>query len=185
MSQDIVNSAKSNMDKRLKSLDGELKNIRTGRASISILDAIKVDYYGNPAPLSQVATLSTPDARTIAIAPFEKKIISDIEKAIRIADIGVQPTNDGNMIRLPFPALTEDRRKDIVKGLKKIGEDAKVAIRNARRDANEEAKKLEKDKKISEDERKKLEADVQKHTDQFCKMVDDKLAAKEKEVMTI
>ena len=111
--------------------------------------------------------------------------MGEIEKAIHKAGIGVQPTNDGNVIRLPFPALTEDRRKEIAKGIKKIGEDAKVAIRNARRDANEEIKKQEKDKKISEDERKKLEVDIQKHTDTFVKMVDDKLAAKEKEVMTI
>lgn len=182
---DIVNSCKQAMDKRLKALDNELKQVRTGRASVAVLDNVKVDYYGNPTPLNQVATMATPDARTITITPFEKKLIGEIEKAIQKADIGVQPTNDGNVVRLPFPALTEDRRKDIAKNIKKIGEDAKVAIRNARRDANEEVKKQEKDKKISEDERKKIENDIQKSTDGFVKMIDDKIAAKEKEVMTI
>ena len=182
---DVVKSCKESMDKRMKALDNELKQVRTGRASISVLDNVRVDYYGTPTPLNQVATMATPDARTITIAPFEKKLIGEIEKAIHKADIGVQPTNDGNIVRLPFPALTEDRRKDIVKSIKKVGEDAKVAIRNARRDANEEIKKQEKDKKISEDERKKLETDIQKHTDSYVKMVDDKLTVKEKEVMTI
>jgi len=182
---EIANSCKQNMEKRLKAFENELKQVRTGRASIAVLDNVKVDYYGNPTPLNQVATLATPDARTITIAPFEKKLIGDIEKAIRVADIGVQPTNDGNIVRLPFPALTEDRRKDIVKNLKKIAEDAKVGMRNIRRDSNELVKKDEKDKKISEDERKKMEDVIQKHTDSFVKLVDDRLAAKEKEVMTI
>ncbi len=182
---DIVKNCKDAMDKRLKALDGELKQVRTGRASVAVLDSVRVDYYGNPTPLSQVATMSTPDARTITIAPFEKKLIGEIERAIHKADIGVQPTNDGNVVRLPFPALTEDRRKDIAKNIKKIGEEAKISMRNIRRDANEEVKKQEKDKKISEDDRKKLEADIQKHTDSFVKMIDDKLIVKEKEVMTI
>jgi ribosome recycling factor len=182
---DIGNSCKQNMEKRLKSFENELKQVRTGRASVAVLDNVRVDYYGNPTPLNQVATMATPDARTITIAPFEKKLISEIEKAIRVADIGVQPTNDGNIVRLPFPALTEERRKDIVKSLKKIAEDAKVGMRNIRRDANEDVKKQEKDKKITEDERKKLEDVVQKHTDSFIKMVDERLVAKEKEVMTI
>jgi ribosome recycling factor len=182
---DINTTTKQNMDKRLKSYENELKQVRTGRASVSVLDNIRVDYYGTPTPLNQLATMSTPDARTITIAPFEKKLISEIEKSIRIADIGVQPMNDGNVIRLPFPALTEDRRKDIAKNLKKIAEDAKIGIRNIRRDANEEIKKQEKDKAITEDERKKLEDVIQKQTDAFIKMVDDRLATKEKEVMTI
>lgn len=182
---DIGNACKQNMEKRLKAFENELKQVRTGRASVAVLDNVRVDYYGNPTPLNQVATMATPDARTITIAPFEKKLIAEIEKAIRIADIGVQPTNDGNIVRLPFPALTEERRKDIVKNLKKIAEDAKVGIRNVRRDSNEDVKKQEKDKKITEDERKKLEDIVQKHTDSFIKMVDERLAAKEKEVMTI
>ena len=182
---EVVKQCKDAMEKRMKSLDNELKQVRTGRASITVLENVRVDYYGNPTPLNQVATMATPDARTITIAPFEKKLIGEIEKAIHKAGIGVQPTNDGNIVRLPFPALTEDRRKDIVKGIKKIGEDAKVAIRNARRDSNEEIKKQEKEKVISEDERKKLEAEIQKHTDAYVKSVDEKLSAKEKEVMTI
>jgi ribosome recycling factor len=182
---DVLKNCKDSMEKRLKSLDGELKQVRTGRASVSVLDNVRVDYYGNPTPLNQVATMATPDARTITIAPFEKKLIGEIEKAIHKADIGVQPTNDGNIVRLPFPALTEDRRKDIVKGIKKIAEEAKISIRNVRRDGNEEIKKLEKDKKISEDERKKLENDIQKHTDTYVKLIDEKMATKEKEVMTI
>ena len=182
---EILKKCKESMEKRVKSLEGELKQVRTGRASVSVLDNVRVDYYGNPTPLSQVATMSTPDARTITIAPFEKKLIAEIEKAIQKADIGVQPTNDGNVVRLPFPALTEDRRKDIVKNIKKIGEEAKISVRNIRRDSNEEVKKQEKDKKISEDDRKKLEADIQKQTDAFIKMIDDKLVVKEKEVMTI
>lgn len=182
---EILKNCKDAMDKRLKALDGELKQVRTGRASVAVLDNVRVDYYGNPTPLSQVATMSTPDARTIMIAPFEKKLIGEIERAIQKADIGVQPTNDGNVVRLPFPALNEDRRKDIVKSIKKIGEDAKISMRNIRRDSNEEVKKHEKEKKISEDERKKLEADVQKNTDSYVKMIDDKIAVKEKDVMTI
>ena len=182
---DIATSCKQNMETRLKSYEGELKQVRTGRASVAVLDNVRVDYYGNPTPLSQVATMATPDARTITIAPFEKKLIAEIEKAIRIADIGVQPMNDGNIVRLPFPALTEDRRKEIAKNLKKIAEDAKVGLRNIRREANEDVKKQEKDKKINEDERKKIEDVIQKYTDSFVKLVDERLAAKEKDVMTI
>lgn len=182
---EVATNCKTSMEKRLKALENELKQVRTGRASVAVLDNVKVDYYGNPTALNQVATMATPDARTITIAPFEKKLIAEIEKAIRKADIGVQPTNDGNIVRLPFPALTEDRRKDIVKSLKKIAEDAKISMRNIRRDANEEIKKQEKDKKLTEDERKKVEETIQKHTDGFIKMVDERLTTKEKEVMTI
>jgi len=182
---DVINNCKQSMDKRIKSFDSELKQVRTGRASVTVLDNIRVDYYGTPSPLNQIATLTTPDARTIVIAPFEKKLIQDIEKAIMIADIGVQPTNDGNVVRLPFPALTEDRRKDIAKNLKKVAEEAKVAIRNIRRDINEEVKKMEKNKAVSEDESRKLQTEIQKQTDNFIKTIDDKLAVKEKEVMTI
>jgi len=185
MSADVINQCKQAMDKRIKGFENELKLVRTGRASITILDPVRVDYYGTPTPLNQVATLTTPDARTIVIAPFEKRLIQDIERSIQIADIGVQPTNDGNVVRLPFPALTEERRKDIAKSLKKIAEESRVSIRNIRRDINEDIKKKEKNKEVSEDDSRKLQADVQKLTDQYIKMVDDKLAAKEKEVMTI
>lgn len=185
MSADIINQCKQSMDKRIKGFENELKLVRTGRASITILDPVRVDYYGTPTPLNQVATLTTPDARTIVISPFEKRLIQDIERAIMIADLGVQPTNDGNVVRLPFPPLTEERRKDIAKSLKKLAEECRVGIRNIRRDVNEDIKAREKKKEVSEDESRKLQADVQKVTDQFIKTVDDKLAAKEKEVMTI
>jgi ribosome recycling factor len=185
MSNNIVDSCKQNMEKRVKAFEQDLTKVRTGRASIALLDGIKVDYYGTPTLLNQVATLTTPDARTITVAPFEKKLIQDIEKAIRTADIGIQPTNDGNVVRIPIPALTEERRKDIVKNLKKTAEDAKVAIRGVRRDANEAIKKQIKDKLISEDDGKRLEGDVQKHTDNFIKAIDDRLAKKEQEVMKI
>ena len=173
------------MDKRVKAFENELARVRTGRASITLLDGIKVDYYGSPTPLNQVGTLSTPDARTIVIAPFEKKVIQDIEKAIQKADLGVQPTSDGNIVRVPIPALTEERRKDIVKNLKKMSEECKVSLRNIRRDANDLVKKSLKDKKLGEDEAKKLEGDVQKITDQFIKLVDERLAKKEQEVMKV
>ena len=181
----LTADCKSNMDKRVKSLDSDLAKIRTGRASISVLDNVRVDYYGTLTPLNQVATLTSPDARMIVVAPFEKSMIQPIEKAIMIADIGLQPTNDGNVVRLPIPPLTEDRRKDLVKQVKKTGEDAKVAIRLVRQESNQELKKLEKDKAVTEDEKKKLEADIQKVTDGFVKTIDDKLAAKEKEIMKI
>ena len=185
MSADVISQCKQAMEKRIKGFENELKLVRTGRASITILDPVRLDYYGTPTPLNQVATLTTPDARTIVITPFEKRLIQDIEKAIMIADVGVQPTNDGNVVRLPFPALTEERRKDIAKSLKKMAEESRVGIRNIRRDVNEDIKTKEKNKALNEDDSRKLQADVQKMTDQFIKQVDDKLAAKEKEVMTI
>ena len=181
----LVEECKSKMDKAVKAFEKDLQRIRTGRASITLLDGVKVNYYGNPTPLNQVSTLSTPDARTIVISPFEKSQIGEIEKSIMKADLGLQPTNDGNIVRVPVPQLTEERRKDIVKNLKKMGEDAKVAIRNTRRDQNEHAKKLEKSKELTEDESKRVQADIQKATDQFAKLVDDKIVSKEKEVMTI
>ncbi len=182
---DLVNTCKANMEKRVKAFESDLTKVRTGRASITLLDGIKVDYYGSLTPLNQVATLTTPDARTITIAPFEKKLIQEIEKSIMKADIGITPTSDGNVVRIPIPALTEERRKDIVKNLKKMSEDAKVAIRNIRRDANDAVKKQAKDKAITEDEVKRLETDVQKHTDSFIKAIDDRLAKKEQEVLKI
>jgi len=181
----VVEDCKENMEKRLKSFDNDLLKVRTGRASIALLDGVKVDYYGSPTPLNQVATLSTPDARTINVAPFEKKLIQDIEKAIMIADLGVTPNNDGNIVRVPIPQLTEERRKDIVKNLKKVAEEAKVGIRHVRREANDEVKKQIKDKKIAEDEGKKFEEGIQKHTDAYIKLIDERVAKKEQEVMKI
>ncbi len=182
---ELVTTCKANMEKRVKSFEADLTKVRTGRASIALLDGIKVDYYGNFTPLNQVATLTTPDARTITIAPYEKKLIQEIEKSIMKADIGITPTSDGNVVRIPIPALTEDRRKDIVKNLKKMSEDAKVAIRNIRREANDAVKKQAKDKVITEDEVTRLEADIQKSTDGFIKAIDERLAKKELEVMKI
>ena len=139
--EEYVSACRASMDKRLRSFDEELLRIRTGRASVSLLDKVMVKYYGSPTPLNQVATLTVPDARTIVITPFEKKTLADIEKAIMAANLGLQPNNDGNIIRVPVPPLTEDRRKELVKSIKKLGEDAKVAIRLLRRDANDKIKK--------------------------------------------
>jgi ribosome recycling factor len=179
---DVVNTCKQGMDKRVKGFETDLLKVRTGRASISLLDNIKVDYYGTPTPLNQVATLTTPDARTITIAPYEKKMIQAIEKAVMIADLGIQPTSDGNVVRIPIPALNEERRKEIVKNLKKIAEEAKIAIRGIRRDSNEAIKK---DKTLTEDDKKRFEGDIQKHTDNFIKAIDERLVKKEQEVLTV
>ncbi len=172
------------MTSRIESLDADLMKLRTGRASISLLSGVKVDYYGNLSPLNQVASLSTPDAKTIVITPYEKSLIPEIEKSIMKADLGIQPTNDGKVVRLPIPQLTEERRKDIVKALKKIGEEAKVGIRGLRRDANDKIKKLEKEG-LSEDESKRHQAEVQKQTDSFIAKIDEKMGKKEKEIMTV
>jgi ribosome recycling factor len=181
----IVSQTLENMNKRLKTFEGDLTKVRTGRASINVLDGIKVSYYGSVTPLNQVSSLTTPDARTIIITPFEKSLIQEIEKSILKADLGLQPTNDGNVVRIPIPQLTEERRKDIVKNLKKMAEEAKVSIRHIRRDANEDVKKAEKAKEFTEDDSKRLQAEIQKQTDAFIKKIDEKMAAKEKEVMTI
>lgn len=177
--------AQEKMDKTLGSLQNELKKIRTGRAQVSMLDGIRVNYYGTLSPLSQVAAISCPDAKSFLIAPWEASILKEIESAIVKSDIGMTPMNDGKVIRLKVPDLTEERRKDLVKQTKKIVEDARVAIRMARRDANEEVKKALKDKAISEDEAKKSEADVQKLTDDYIKKVDAFSDEKEKSIMTI
>ena len=182
---EVVKECKADMDKRLAALDKELTRVRTGRASVSLLDAVRVDYYGTMTPLNQVAALATPDARTIVITPFEKKILSDIERAIHIADIGIQPNNDGNVVRIPIPPLTEERRKEIAKSIKKIGEEAKVALRKFRQDANARVKKMEKAKECSEDDSVKILKEVQVETDKAVAVVDDKIAKKEKEIMTV
>lgn len=185
MASDITKNCEQEMQKRIKGLDGDLTKVRTGRASIAVLDRVRVDYYGSPTPINQVATLATPDARTITVAPFEKNLIGEIEKSILKADLGFSPTNDGTIIRIPIPQLTEDRRKEIVKNLKKLGEDAKVSIRKERKDANDEIKKREKAKELSEDDSKRIQKEVQDITDKYIKVIDEKIALKEKEVMTI
>lgn len=185
MDDKLVNKCIDGMKKRIQAFDKELTKIRTGRASVTLLDGVKIDYYGNPTLLNQVGTISTPDAKTIVISPFEKNLLQDIEKAIMKADLGIQPSNDGNVVRLPIPPLTEERRKTIAKSLKKMGEDAKVSIRHIRRDANDSIKKFEKAKELTEDDSKKIQADIQKHTDSHIKIIDEKVVTKEKEIMKI
>lgn len=185
MIKDVIASMNSHMDKSIEALRKEYQRIRTGRASTSLLDEIRVDAYGNPSPLNQVATLSVPEARTITIQPWDAKMIQPIEKAIMNSNLGLNPANDGKMIRLTLPPLTEERRKDIVKQMKKNAEDAKVAVRNIRRDAIDQLKKLEKEKQISEDELKRAEKDVQDSTNSHVAKIDEVLAHKEKEVMEV
>ena len=172
------------MKKTLVSLEGELATIRAGRANPHILDKLTVDYYGAPTPLQQVANITVPEARMIQIQPWESSLIKKVEKAILASDLGLNPSNDGKVIRLVFPELTEERRKDLVKDVKKKGEAAKVAVRNIRRDANDAFKKLKKED-VSEDEVKELEEKVQKLTDKYIKNVDAAVDAKAKEIMTV
>ena len=172
------------MTKTMKNLGGELGAIRAGRANPHVLDRIVVDYYGSPTPIQQVANVSVPEARMIQIQPWEKNMLKVIEKAIQVSDLGINPTNDGSTIRLVFPELTEERRKDLAKDVKKKGEAAKVAIRNIRRDGNDAFKKL-KGTEVSEDEIKDLGEELQKLTDKYIKEVDKEVEAKTKEVMTV
>ena len=172
------------MTKTINNLDGELATIRAGRANPHVLDKIAVDYYGSPTPIQQVANVSVPEARMIQIQPWESSMIKAIEKAILCSDLGLNPSNDGKMIRLVFPELTEERRKELVKDVKKKGEGAKVAVRNIRRDANDAFKKLAK-QDVSEDEIKELEEKIQKSTDKYIKEVDAAVDAKSKEIMTV
>jgi len=185
MPKNVLDDMKIHMEKTVGVLKNEFQKIRTGRATTGMLDSITVEYYGNTSPLSQVATLAVPEARTITITPWEAKIIPTIEKAIMNANIGLTPSNDGKSIRLNLPPLTEERRKDIVKGLKKRAEEDKIAIRNIRRDAIDKLKKLEKDKAITEDELKKYEKDVQDITKSFELKMDEAVAHKEKEVLEV
>ncbi|MBL7684719.1 MAG: ribosome recycling factor [Deltaproteobacteria bacterium] len=184
-SNPLIIDTKNRMDKCLKSLQTELTKVRTGRASTSILDNVKVDYYGAPTPLAQVATLGVPEPRMITIAPWDPKIIPDIEKAIMKADLGLTPTNDGKLVRLPIPTLTEERRKDLVKMVKKTGEEAKVAVRHVRRDSMDVLKTQEKESTITKDDHKHLGEEVEKATQEFVAKVDQMIAAKEKELMEV
>ena len=173
------------MDKTLSNLHDEFGTIRAGRANPHVLDRITVDYYGAPSNLQQVANISVPEPRILAIQPWDHSLLKDIEKAIMVSDIGINPTNDGKMIRLVFPELTEDRRKDLSKEVKKKGENAKVAIRNIRRDANDSFKKLSKSSEVSEDEIADLEDQIQKLTDKYIKKIDDAIEVKTTEIMTV
>lgn len=177
----ILDSTKESMNNAISHLEKELRTIRAGKASPAMLANIQVDYYGSQTPLSQVANVNTPDARTISIQPWEKNMLQEIEKAIMIANIGFNPMNNGENIIINVPPLTEERRKDLVKQSKAEAENAKVVVRNARKDANNEIKKLE----VSDDMKKNTETDVQTLTDNFIKQIDDKLAVKEKEIMTV
>jgi len=179
--------AEDKMNKALDVLRKEFATVRTGRASLGILDGIMVDYYGTPTPLNQLANMAVPDPRQITIQPWEPKKLGEIEKAILKSDVGITPTNDGKLIRLTIPPLTEERRQQIVKHAKKLAEDARIAVRNVRRDVNDEIKKKAKDKEahMSEDETKKLQDEIQKSTDNYIKKIDELLLPKEKEIMTV
>jgi ribosome recycling factor len=183
--RDVEGHAKTRMEKVLTDFQHEMGGIRTGRATISIFDNIRVDYYGTPTPLNQVANLHVPEPTLITIQPWDVSQIGAIEKAIRSSDLGLNPANDGKIIRVPIPALTEERRKEIVKRLHHIAEDHRVALRNIRRDANEHLKKLLKDKAISEDEERRALEDVQKMTDAHIQKIDAASKGKEKEIMEI
>lgn len=185
MTKEVIADMKAHMEKSVDALRREYQKVRTGRATTGLLDDIKVDYYGNPSPLNQVATLTIPEPRTITIQPWEAKLIPAIEKAIMNANLGFTPANDGKTIRISLPPLTEERRKEIVKSLKKMAEDAKVAVRNIRRDGIDSLKKLEKDKLISEDDLKRAEKDVQDVTNSAVAKIDEVLAHKEKEVLEV
>ncbi len=173
------------MQKTIDHLQGEYAAVRAGRANPHVLDKIRVDYYGTPTPIQQVGNISVPDPRVIQIQPWEKNLLKDIEKAIQASDVGINPTNDGNCIRLVFPELSEERRKDLVKEIKKKGEDAKVAVRNIRRDGNDAFKKLSKTDDLSEDQIKDMEDELQKTTDKFIKEIDSMIDGKSKEIMTV
>jgi len=181
----VKSSAEQKMLKSLETLRNGLGKIRTGRAHTGLLDHIRVDYYGNPTPLNQVANITLVDARTIGVSPFEKKLGGAIEKAIRDSDLGLNPSTVGDLVRVPMPMLTEQRRKDLVKVVRGEGEDAKVAVRNVRREANEQLKKLLKDKAIPEDDERKAQDDVQKLTDRNIAEIDKMLAAKEAELLAV
>lgn len=184
MVQSIKKNAEERMEKAIAALKRELASIRAGRASASLLDRVQVEYYGAVTPLNQLAGITTPDARTIQVQPWDQSALADIEKAILKSDLGLTPTNDGSVIRIAVPMLTEERRAELVKLVKKSGEEAKVAIRNVRRDANDECKKLEKTE-ISEDESRRMQDDIQKLTDRFIAEVDKLVAAKEKDIMEV
>ncbi|HJX63490.1 MAG TPA: ribosome recycling factor [Polyangia bacterium] len=185
MVSDVLKDLQANLDKGIDALKKDLGKVRTGRANVAILDGLRVDYYGTPTPLNQVSSVSAPDPRLITIKPWEKSLIPEIEKVIRSSQLGLNPSSDGEIVRLPMPPLTEERRKDLVKMVKKMAEDCKVALRNARRDANEMLKEFLKDKDITEDEEKAGLKKVQEATDAAVTKVDDVVAKKDKEIMEI
>ncbi len=185
MANEVMDQAKDRMEKAIGGYTRELASIRAGRASAAMLDRLTVEYYGAPTPISQMAGISVPEARLLVIQPYDKTILADIEKAIMKSDIGITPSNDGSVIRLAVPALTEDRRKELVKSVKKEAEEAKIAIRNVRRDANEDFKKLEKSSDITEDELRRYGEEIQKLTDSQIVRIDEIAKDKENEIMEI
>lgn len=185
MVDDLFRETEHKMERTIMALRKELSRIRTGRASLALLEGISVDYYGTPTPLSQVATLAVPESRLITIQPWDKSQISPIEKAIQRSDLGLTPANDGKLIRLVIPPLTAERRKELVKQVKKIGEETKIALRNVRREGNESLKDLEKTKTISEDDLRRSQEQMQKVTDRFITHVDDILGTKEHEILEV
>ena len=185
MVSDVLKDLQANLDKGIDAFKKDLGKVRTGRANVAILDGLRVDYYGTPTPLNQVSSVSAPDPRLITIKPWEKSLIPEIEKVIRSSQLGLNPSSDGEIVRLPMPPLTEERRKDLVKMVKKMAEDSKVALRNARRDANEMLKEFLKDKDITEDEEKAGLKKVQEATDAAVTKIDDVVAKKDKEIMEI
>ncbi len=185
MIDEIKSDADTRMGKSIEALKGELTKLRTGRAHTSLLDHISVEYYGNATPLSQVATITVSDARTLTVTPWEKNMVGPVEKAIMTSDLGLNPATSGSVIRVPLPALTEERRKDMIRIVRHEGEQAKVAIRNIRRDANSDIKALLKEKDITEDEERQAEEAIQKLTDKRIVEVDERIAAKEKDLMEL
>ena len=185
MIADIKKSVEQKMNKSLEALKLDLGKIRTGRAHTGLLDHVMVDYYGNPTPVNQVANVTLTDARTIGVQPYEKNMVGPIEKAIRDSDLGLNPATNGDLIRVPMPMLTEERRRDLIKVVKSEGEDAKIAVRNIRRDANEQLKKVLKDKAVGEDDERRAQDDVQKLTDRFVAEIDKALQAKETDLMAV
>jgi ribosome recycling factor len=185
MVEDISNDAEEGMKKAIEAFKRDLAKVRTGRATTAMLDGIKVDYYGTPTPVNQVATVTVVDARLISIKPWEKNMVAVIEKTIRASDLGINPVADSDLVRLPIPPLTSERRRDLVKSVKKMTEESKVAVRGSRRDAMDLLKEAEKDKEITEDERKGGEKRIQDLTDKFVAMVDELAETKEKEIMEI
>ena len=183
--KEVMKKCEEKMTKTCENLDGEFSNIRAGRANPNLLNRIMVEYYGTPTPMQQVGNISVPEPRIIQINPWEKSLLKAIEKAILASDLGITPTNDGTSIRLVFPELTEERRKELVKDIKKKGEAAKVAVRNVRRDANDTLKKMEKSTDITEDERKEGEEKIQKMTDKYVAKIDKSVENKSKEIMTV
>ncbi len=183
--KEVLNTAKEKMEKTLKVLGSDFAAIRAGRANPAVLDRIMVDYYGTPTPINQMAAISVQDARVLVIQPWDKSSLKSIEKAIQASDLGINPTNDGSVIRLAFPQLTEERRKELCKEIKKMGEESKVAVRAIRRDANDKVKAMKKDGELTEDDVKQFDKDIQKLTDKYVESVDSAVSVKEKEILSI